>query len=191
MIECVEEFCAELQGQSFPKLKHFADRKILVGEPRAKYLITTQIAEITSGLFESQSIQVAGAWRPIRKYRVHARNDIRTLQKVEIHSAVRGENADRSPRLYCNHGVELPTVANELWQPLDHRHLIVDRGGPAVARVVCGRTLFRAKICRVLRECRVGEIKVNPVRGSVKRLGPRVGGKSCEPVPALQAHRAL
>ena len=73
----------------------------------------------------------------------------------------------------------------------DGRNLVINGGGPAMARVERGRTFLGGQVGGILRESRAGKIEIDAVGSAVKRFRPRVGGKSGELMPALKARGEL
>src|SRR5271157_245339 len=143
MIEDVEKFGAKLQRQGFGQFCILRDGEVRIPKTGSVNLVASQIAEIAGGLLERGRIQVARRRRPIRQNRIHARNEVGPLVIVESAARV---DADGPPGLHGDNRVQLPAVRKALGKSRKGWKLVVEYGGPAMARVKCRGALFRRKI---------------------------------------------
>src|SRR5215470_1651550 len=103
-------------------------------------------------------------------------NDVGALVKIEGAAGVVGsDDTDGAAGLQGDDGVKLPAFGDKLGERAQTRHLIVDRGSPAMARVERRWPLFSGKVVGVLRESRGGEVEIDAVRSTIERFRPSVG----------------
>lgn len=127
----------------------------------------------------------------MRKDWIDAGDKVGALDVIEIHAACIGDDVDGTAGLLGDDGVELPAGTENVRKRMNVRHSVIENGGPTVARVECGWTLFRAEIGGILREGGVGEIKIDTVGSAVEGLGVGVRGEAREAVEILESQRGL